>query len=80
MSALAERLKLSNAEAERLTAWAASPKLEPTTTESELARRLYRSGRQPIVDRLRTIALHRRGRAPRPTTTRWSRLAAIPGC
>ena len=53
MTALAERLKLSNAEAERLTAWAAAPKPESTGTESDLARKLYRRGRQPIIDRLR---------------------------
>lgn len=63
MTALAERLKLSNAEAERLTAWAVSPKLEPTTTESELARKIYRSGRQPIVDRLLLSLASARSRA-----------------
>lgn len=63
MTALAERLKLSNAEAERLTAWAAAPKLEPMATESELARKIYRSGRQPIVDRLRLSLASARSRA-----------------
>ena len=36
MTALAERLKLSNAEAERLRSWALAPKIEPAGAESEL--------------------------------------------
>jgi poly(A) polymerase len=53
MQALAERLKLSNAEAERLRSWALAPKVEPGGSESELSKKLYQSGRQPFVDRLR---------------------------
>jgi poly(A) polymerase len=53
MTALAKRLKLSNAAAERLKSWALAPKIEPAGVESDLAKKLYRGGRQPIVDRLR---------------------------
>jgi poly(A) polymerase len=53
MQALAERLKLSNADAERLKSWALAPKIEPGGTESDLAKKLYRSGRQPILDWLK---------------------------
>jgi poly(A) polymerase len=63
MQALAERLKLSNAGTERLKSWALAPKIEPTDTESDLAKKLYRSGRQPILDRLRLALASARSRA-----------------
>lgn len=63
MKALAARLKLSNVQAERLTAWAATPGVGPTTTERELAKGLYRSGRQPWLDCLRLSLASARGRA-----------------
>jgi poly(A) polymerase len=53
MQVLAERLKLSNADAERLKSWTLAPKIEPGGSESELSKKLYRSGRQPILDKLR---------------------------
>ena len=56
MTALAERLRLSNAEAERLRSWALAPKIEPAGVESDLAKKLYRGGRQPMLDRLRLVA------------------------
>ena len=63
MVALAERLKLSNAEAERLKSWALAPKIEPDGAESDLAKKLYRGGRQAIVDRLRLALASARARA-----------------
>ncbi|MEP9389540.1 CCA tRNA nucleotidyltransferase [Mesorhizobium sp. KR9-304] len=60
---LAERLKLSNAEAERLRSWARAPKLKPDCAESDLGKTLYRAGRQPIVDRLRLSLASARSRA-----------------
>ncbi|MEW9836802.1 CCA tRNA nucleotidyltransferase [Mesorhizobium marinum] len=63
MRGLAERLKLSNADAERLTEWAMAPAAVPATTERELARTLYRRGRQSIVDRLRLSLASARVRA-----------------
>jgi poly(A) polymerase len=63
MRAMAERLKLSKAEAGRLEEWAQAPKIEPRRTESELAKKLYRSGRQPMLDRLRLALASARARA-----------------
>ena len=63
MQVLAERLRLSNVEAERLKLWALAPKIEPGSSESDLARKLYRCGRQPIVDRLRLALASARARA-----------------
>ena len=39
------------------------PKIEPDGTENDLAKKLYRNGRQPIVDRLRLSLASARGRA-----------------
>lgn len=63
VAALSERLKLSNAEAERLAGWAATPRLKPTTTEAMLAKALYRGDRQGFVDRLRLDLASTRWRA-----------------
>lgn len=63
MVALAERLKLSKAEAGRLEEWASAPKLAAGGPEADLARKLYRSGRQPILDRLRLALASARARA-----------------
>lgn len=63
MKALGERLRLSNAETERLVQWAATPKVDPGTTEGELAKRLYRGDVQGYVDRLRLDLAAARGRA-----------------
>lgn len=53
VAGLAERLRLSKAEAERLVAWASTPKVEASTSESALARMLYRGDKQGFLDRLR---------------------------
>jgi poly(A) polymerase len=63
MRELAERLKLSNAAADRLKSWALAPKIAPTASERELARILYRGGRQPVLDRLRLSLASARTRA-----------------
>ena len=39
------------------------PKIEPDGAENDLAKKLYRNGRQPIVDRLRLSLASARGRA-----------------
>ncbi len=80
MTALAERLKLSKAEAGRLRSWALAPKIEPAGVESDLAKKLYRGERQPMLDRLRLALASARARGSRKTTKRWSRLAVIRGC
>lgn len=53
LKALADRLKLSKAEKDRLISWADSPKIAAKSAEKSLARTLYRSGQQPVVDRLK---------------------------
>jgi poly(A) polymerase len=63
MKALGERLKLSNADTERLTEWAAAPLLAAKATESEAAKKLYRAGRQPVLDRLKLSLASARARA-----------------
>ena len=63
MKTLADRLRLSTAEAERLRHWALATIVEPKTTEGELAKRLYRGDRQGFVDRLRLSLAAARVRA-----------------
>lgn len=63
MKALAERLKFSNAEAERLVGWAGAPNLAPTASESDLAKKLYREGRDSLLDRLKLALASARARA-----------------
>ncbi|TPM44378.1 CCA tRNA nucleotidyltransferase [Mesorhizobium sp. B2-2-3] len=63
MKTLAERLRLSTAEANRLRDWALTPGIEPKTTEGELAKTLYRGDRQGVVDRLRLSLAAARVRA-----------------
>ncbi|HSM40275.1 MAG TPA: CCA tRNA nucleotidyltransferase [Afifellaceae bacterium] len=48
---LSERLKLSNAETDRLTAWAGVDQVTADITDGELAKRLYRDGPAPLRDR-----------------------------
>ncbi|TSE12936.1 CCA tRNA nucleotidyltransferase [Mesorhizobium intechi] len=63
MKTLAERLRFSTAESDRLRCWALSTAVEPKTTEGELAKRLYRGDRQGFVDRLRLALAAARVRA-----------------
>jgi poly(A) polymerase len=63
MKTLGERLRLSNAETERLVQWAATAKIEPVVTEGELAKRLYRGNVEGAKDRLRLDLASARGRA-----------------
>jgi tRNA nucleotidyltransferase/poly(A) polymerase len=63
MKTLAERLKLSTREANRLKGWSLSGAVEPKTTEPQLARLLYRGDRQGFVDRLRLALASARARA-----------------
>ena len=53
IDALAERLRLSRAEAARLRAWADAPEIDPAMPEGDLARLLYRAGSDGCLDRLR---------------------------
>ena len=63
MAALAQRLKLANAERDRLVAWAATPQIDHTASETELARLAYRAGRAGFDDRLRLALASARARA-----------------
>ena len=63
MKTLGDRLRLSNAETDRLVQWAATAKIEPTVSEGELAKRLYRGSVDGIKDRLRLDLASARGRA-----------------
>ena len=63
MATMAERLRLSNDEAARLTGWAGATAPTAQTNEAALARRLYREGRAAIEDRLRLALASARARA-----------------
>ena len=63
MAALAARLKLSKAEAARLSAWALTPPVSPDTGEAALAKLAYRGDRQAVGDRLRLGLASARARA-----------------
>jgi tRNA nucleotidyltransferase/poly(A) polymerase len=52
IDSLAERLRLSKAEASRLLAWAEAPEIDPATGEGQLARMLYRHGQAGVRDRI----------------------------
>ncbi|MEO4041291.1 CCA tRNA nucleotidyltransferase [Hoeflea sp. CAU 1731] len=53
MAGLCERLKLSNAEKDRLIGWADAERLAPTVAESRLARLLYQTSPGAVIDGLR---------------------------
>lgn len=60
---VASRWKMSNAERERLVAWADAPAIGPSLDGKALGEMLYRSGRQPVLDRLRHAVAATRARA-----------------
>ncbi len=62
MEALAERLKLSNADAERLSHWAKTAPMISALPEDALARLLYRGDRRGYIDRLRLALASARAR------------------
>lgn len=62
MAGLAARLKLSKAEALRLSAWAMSDAISPDTSEVILAKIAYRGDQQAVEDRLRLSLASARGR------------------
>lgn len=63
MEELADRLKLSKAEARRLHDWADFGAVSPETSEIALAKRMFSGGRDPAVDRLRLALAGARARA-----------------
>ncbi len=60
---LASRLKLSNSERERLDAWASSVPPQPEISETGFAKKLYRSDKQGMRDRLRLALVSARADA-----------------
>lgn len=60
---LAERLKFSTSEADRLRHWALTAAVEPKTSEGELAKKLYLGDQEGFVDRLRLSLASARARA-----------------
>ena len=53
VAAMAARLKMSTAETERLRRWARTPSVPANASEGDLAKLMYRAGRQAVLDRLR---------------------------
>ena len=53
IKAMAERLRMSNAEGERLVAFAAAPDMSSKVRAADLPALLYRGDRQAVIDRLR---------------------------
>jgi len=53
MKALGNRLRFSNAEKKRLVQWAVSGPVSVDISDPEIKKRIYREGRQPVLDRLR---------------------------
>ncbi|WP_274627962.1 CCA tRNA nucleotidyltransferase [Arvimicrobium flavum] len=67
MEAMAERLKLSNNEAERLEKWAKAPQVRPDASERSLGQLLYASSPEGLCDRLRLALSAARWRAAQDT-------------
>ena len=63
LATMAERLKLSNSDRDRLIAFAESAPFSKDATDRDLKQRLYREGKAPILDRLRLSLASARGRA-----------------
>jgi poly(A) polymerase len=63
MTELASRLKLSNRERERLEAWANSVPPQPEISETGFAKKLYRSDKHGMRDRLRLALVSARAEA-----------------
>ncbi|MFC6447061.1 CCA tRNA nucleotidyltransferase [Shinella zoogloeoides] len=61
---LAERLRLSKAEAAMLDYWASAPEIAPKLAETAFDRLLYRNGPQGLVMRLRLALAAARARGP----------------
>jgi poly(A) polymerase/tRNA nucleotidyltransferase (CCA-adding enzyme) len=76
IDALAERLRLSRAEAARLLSWADAPEPDPMLRETGLAQLLYRSGKEGVQDRLRHALARERDAGHEEAAARFRRLAA----
>ncbi|MEX0956502.1 MAG: CCA tRNA nucleotidyltransferase [Rhizobiaceae bacterium] len=74
MAAMAERLRLSNAETERLKSWAETPLPPADTSEAELARIAYRGKPAGISDRMRLALAAAGAKSDAATAKRYARL------
>jgi len=63
MQGLADRLKLSSADRQRLVKWATATTPKPDATEGQLGKEIFRGDRQAIVDRLRLALAGARAKA-----------------
>ncbi len=74
LEGLAERLRLSNAEAERLKRWAEAALPPAGTSEAELARLAYRGKPEGIGDRVKLALAAARAKADTGTAKRYQRM------
>ena len=63
LAAMAERLRMSKAEAARLTTWARTPAPAASMSDADIARALYHGNPQGMADRLRLSVASARGGA-----------------
>ena len=77
LAALAERLRLSGAEAERLRQWALSPVPDAGVSEAEMARIAYRGKPGGIADRLRLAHASADAKSDPAALQRYARLLAF---
>ena len=76
MGELSARLKLSNADRDRLTAWALSEPVSETTSDAALRAALYFGDPQAVADRLRLALSATAGEAPEAASSKL-RLTAL---
>ena len=74
LAGLAERLRLSNAEAERLQAWARADAPAAACGEAELARMAFRGEVSGLTDRMRLSLAGAQAKSDRDTSARYRRL------
>jgi tRNA nucleotidyltransferase/poly(A) polymerase len=74
IAAMAERLRLSRAEAERLKSWAETSLPPSDTSEAELARIAYRGNPAGIADRMRLALAAAHAKSDSATAKRYARM------
>ena len=79
MEKLAERLKMSKAEAQRLYDWSMATPPQPTTAGTALERLMYRHGRDAIIDRLKIAMAVTKGRAAEAQEAAMADMAKLAG-
>jgi poly(A) polymerase len=79
MEKLAERLKMSKAEAQRLYDWSMATPPQPTTAGTALERLMYRHGREATIDRLKIAIAVVKGRAAEAQEAAMADMAKLKG-